>query len=219
MDNERLRVDYDIRKSFLFDLWLWKCGLQETNRYQKKVNFDSLIKSEWDSEFEYWFKRVVDYYQFGDSQVDTDTYFRSFVELMHNRLVMGAMRYGKLRDFERAHYDYMSGVIRYLGKYETTGNCELLVDVANYALIEYVRGSGVRVYDCPIVHLLRGSNSGLDDYIEAIGTAVALYLSKKEVIHLATIAALAMFAAMKKVHHEHHFEGSDNVELHCKLKL
>jgi len=132
---------------------------------------------------------------------------------------MGAFRYGKLHDFNRTHYDYMSGILRYLKKYEDTGNSEMLIDVANYALIESVRGTGEDNYDFPVVHLLVGVEADIEDYLEAIRYTVRVYQGTKAKIHLACIASFAMFAAMNKVHPKHHFEGTDNVELHCHIKV
>lgn len=61
----------------------------------------------------------------------------SFLELMHNRLIMGALRYGKLRELGKPQYDRVVSMVKRLKKYEETGNQEHLVDVANIALLEF----------------------------------------------------------------------------------
>ena len=59
-----------------------------------------------------------------------------FEQLMRNRLVMGAFRYG-LMVAKRRQYAYMAYLKHKLEVYQTTGNLEMLVDVANLALLEF----------------------------------------------------------------------------------
>jgi hypothetical protein len=66
---------------------------------------------------------------------------REFEQLMRNRLLMGAFRYGLFSD-QRAsgtHYDSVASAIAHLVKYIRTGNSEHLVDAANLCLVEFVR--------------------------------------------------------------------------------
>jgi hypothetical protein len=63
-----------------------------------------------------------------------------FEQLMRDRLVMGALRYGRLGVPGKPQYDRTADVIRRVKKYAATGNLEHLVDVANLALAEYVEG-------------------------------------------------------------------------------
>lgn len=95
---------------FLNNLWRWKCNLPE-NIANKPVNFDDLQKTEWNYDFE---------------------------KLMRNRLIMGAMRYGKIGEKNKPKYDRASSMIKRLNKYSETGNKEFLVDVANLCLLEFV---------------------------------------------------------------------------------
>lgn len=65
-----------------------------------------------------------------------------FISLMGNRLVMGALRYEpfhKKKD-KIPLYNLIKTAIKKLYEYEKTGNDEILVDVANYMLIEYKYG-------------------------------------------------------------------------------
>lgn len=63
-----------------------------------------------------------------------------FERLMRNRLLMGALRYGRLRAPGKPNYNRMPSIMRRLEKYEATGNLEHLVDIANLCLVEYVEG-------------------------------------------------------------------------------
>ena len=64
-----------------------------------------------------------------------------FITLMHNRLLMGRMRYGKMKNAggrgKKSSIDLLKERLR---RYELTGNMELLPDIANFALIEFVSG-------------------------------------------------------------------------------
>lgn len=108
-----------IQKDFLNNLWRWKCGLLEKEHSHKvvPVTLEELQKTEWSDEFE---------------------------RLMRNYLIMGGLRYGRLAHTEAAKkvkqkYDYMGEIIRRAKLYQETGNKELLVDIANSALIEFVQ--------------------------------------------------------------------------------
>lgn len=80
-------------------------------------SLESLRETEWDQEFE---------------------------RLMRNRLIMGAFRYGLLKDKHTHGYLLLDGMLRLIEQYRKTGNLEFMVDLANYALLEYVaqRGAG-----------------------------------------------------------------------------
>lgn len=81
------------------------------DRPAPKFTLDELAASEWSPEFE---------------------------RLMRNRLIMGALRYGKLGTPGKQVYDRLSSIRRRLMNYECSGNLELLVDIANLALCEFV---------------------------------------------------------------------------------
>lgn len=63
-----------------------------------------------------------------------------FEELMRNRLIMGAYRYGKLKAPGKPQFDRMAYAIRCLENFRQTGNLEHLVDAANLCLVEFVEG-------------------------------------------------------------------------------
>ena len=96
---------------FLNNLWRWKCGLPETEEANQVSSYDELKKTEWSEEFE---------------------------RLMRNRLIIGALRYGRLGAANKPQYDRINSMIKRLTKYQETGNKEFLVDVANICLLEFV---------------------------------------------------------------------------------
>lgn len=61
-----------------------------------------------------------------------------FEKFMRNRLVIGAFRYGKIG--HKPDYDYIGSLIKRAELYTETGNQEHLVDVANFAMLEFVDG-------------------------------------------------------------------------------
>lgn len=96
---------------FLNNLWRWKCGLPETEEANQVSSYEGLKESEWSEDFE---------------------------KLMRNRLIIGALRYGKIGAANKPQYDRVNSMIKRLTKYQETGNKEFLVDVANLCLLEFV---------------------------------------------------------------------------------
>ena len=101
------------RKFYLNNLWRWKCNLEEISEQNKEdiINVDELYQTEWSPEFEAY---------------------------MHNRLVMGAIRYGKINQNGKPKYDRTGTMHKKIDLYLHTGNKECLVDLANYAMVEYM---------------------------------------------------------------------------------
>lgn len=63
-----------------------------------------------------------------------------FEQLMRNRLVMGAFRYGTFEDKAKLRTDpwnLLEPVTSKVEKYQQTGNTEYLVDAANYLLLAF----------------------------------------------------------------------------------
>jgi hypothetical protein len=75
-------------------------------------SYEMLIKSEWSCEFE---------------------------KLMRNRLIQGAIRYGKIHEPAKPSFNNIGQAIKELSNYLEDGNMEHLVDAANLCLIEYER--------------------------------------------------------------------------------
>lgn len=103
-------IPITITQHYLNNLWKWKCNLDEDSN-QDIINFNDLIKTEWSIDFE---------------------------NLMRNRLLLGALRYGKIGIKNKPKYDRVESMIKRLTKYKETGNKEFLVDIANFCLLEFV---------------------------------------------------------------------------------
>lgn len=95
---------------FLKNLWLWKCEMKEISSDAEAISYEDLKESEWSVEFE---------------------------QLMRNRLILGAIRYGKLHAKNKPSYNRIESCFKRLEKYNQTGNKEFLVDVANLCLLEF----------------------------------------------------------------------------------
>ena len=63
-----------------------------------------------------------------------------FERLQRNRLIMGALRYGKLGAPGKPKYDRVASIQKRMDQYTKTGNLELLVDVANLCVCEFIEG-------------------------------------------------------------------------------
>jgi len=97
------------RDFFINNLWRKSAGLSEKEQ-GKPVNYEDLKISEWSEEFE---------------------------TLMRNRLILGALRYGRLKAPGKARYNRVESIIKRMRKYQETGNKEYLVDCANLCLLEF----------------------------------------------------------------------------------
>lgn len=64
-----------------------------------------------------------------------------FEQLMRNRLIVGAIRYQRFNHPDKPNYNRIGAIERKLKAYIESGNTELLVDIANYCLLEFVFGS------------------------------------------------------------------------------
>lgn len=61
-----------------------------------------------------------------------------FVDLMKQSMVMSHYKYGRVKDNYPHLSDAVSSLKQRLELYEKTGNSEYLVDVANFAMIEFM---------------------------------------------------------------------------------
>lgn len=64
-----------------------------------------------------------------------------FEELMKKAMIMSYYKYGAIRknhSKDDNHMDAVANLIKRLEKYKETGNTEFLVDVANFAMIEFM---------------------------------------------------------------------------------
>ncbi len=63
-----------------------------------------------------------------------------FEKLMRNRLIIGAFRYGKLNATGKKEWNRLDKILSDVQRYIETGNTEVLVDIANHALLEFEEG-------------------------------------------------------------------------------
>lgn len=74
-----------------------------------------------------------------EREIIETTWDESFLRYMRNRLLMGRLRYGT-KKFTKVRYNYTKSVADKIRLYEQTGNRELLVDIANYCMLEFRHG-------------------------------------------------------------------------------
>lgn len=65
-----------------------------------------------------------------------------FENLMRERLIQGAFRYGLLKASGKPDYDRTKSIEKRLALYRQDRNKEHLVDIANLCLCEFVEGDG-----------------------------------------------------------------------------
>jgi len=63
-----------------------------------------------------------------------------FEALMRHRLLQGGHRYGWLNAPDKPQYDRAEAIIKRAQEFQKSGNTELLVDIANFALCEFEEG-------------------------------------------------------------------------------
>ena len=93
---------------FFQNAWLWANDLPEK---QWAIDTDNIEQTEWSAEFE---------------------------TLMRHRLVMGALRYGKINGTNKPEYNRIVAIHKRMWEFVRSGNKELLVDIANFCLLEFV---------------------------------------------------------------------------------
>lgn len=94
-----------------------RCGLDKNgNAFKRRYlpSLEALQQSEWSANFE---------------------------GLCRARLIMGSIRYGLLNAPGKKQFDRVSDMIKRLQSYRQTGNDEILVDVANLAMLEFEEGA------------------------------------------------------------------------------
>ncbi len=125
---------------FILNLWKWKCGIEEDSFIPIEMHDEkSLAETEWSGEFE---------------------------QLMRNRLIFGAYRYGyRINDPKKPAYDRIGSAFLRLKKYQKTGNREHLVDVANMLLLEFEEGIH------PLSHFEAGDDTQHTKKLEPVITA------------------------------------------------
>lgn len=104
-----------IRQEFFENSWRENAGLLPRQRPENVEDLATLSETEWSKEFE---------------------------QLMRNRLIMGRFRYGRLHsslDLDAKLRRASRVLLSLVQEYKATGDIEMLVDLANFAMVEYVR--------------------------------------------------------------------------------
>lgn len=96
-------------------------------------------------------ERILPHEEFGVLQ--GTEWASDFEQLMRNRLIMGRFRYGPM-EYKVQHnpaWDLLGSVEKRLKLYRETGNLELLADIANLCLLEFInpsiKGAALRPVD------------------------------------------------------------------------
>lgn len=71
-----------------------------------------------------------------ESEYDMD-----FLQGMLDRMTVSFFKYGAVKDGYPSRLDALKSLQQRIEKYQQTGNTEFLVDVANFAMIEFMRPS------------------------------------------------------------------------------
>lgn len=74
-----------------------------------------------------------------EKEIDTKVWCHRFFDLMRNRLLMGRLRYGPMKS--KSTHNLVKAMKDKITLYEKTGNDELMVDVGNYAMLQFSRGT------------------------------------------------------------------------------
>lgn len=123
-------------RHFIDNLWRWKCGLpEEEEKPFEPIDIDKLANEQMSSRF---------------------------IELMTNRMALGTLRYGRWQDNKKngVKYDRVGSIRKRLQLFEETGNSEYLVDIANFAMIEF------EISDHPNLHFSPKDDDG--EHVERI---------------------------------------------------
>lgn len=177
----------------LRDRLLARAGCPNLPPAKPLPNLDELRRTQWSDEFErLWRERW-------GAPLDGQ-----FLDLMHNRLVMGALRYGLLGRPGKPAYDNVGSIRRRLAKYHEDGNLEHMVDTANIALVEYVEGKH------PNRHV---GETGLDPQYEdgalSISMLLSYYTNTGDVAWLVEVACAALTEWLFGAHPRRHFATGD----------
>jgi len=166
-------------------------GVVETPKY----DFLGLTRSEWSSVFEQHLTNTLTSYQFTSWPE-----YNQFITYMRNRLIIGAYKYDKMNQERGKYFNYVGNSIHRLSLYRRTGNQELLVDVANMALLEYVKGYGKEVLHLPI------KGTGLEEAFDHLEQ----YSRTGNKTHLILTAFNCVMEFVKGQHPNAHFTVSED---------
>ena len=103
-------------EDFLMDLWRDLAGLPEIGEKPLLPDLEEIRRTQWCPEFD---------------------------EYSLNRMVQGAFRYGLITTDESKGYDHLSSIPKRIEEYKKTGNPEVLFDIRNLCMLQYIHGGHV----------------------------------------------------------------------------
>jgi len=182
---------------------LIKAGI--TPKPNPALLYEKLAKSEWSVQFEQLMRNRLGPYAWSSK----------FEQLMRNRLIMGAFRYGLLGYHKKPQYDRIASALRRLEKYAEFGNLELLVDVANMCLVEFVEGKHpdrhwdvASAFKNDLFCIKNSTGIGTP----CIREALDCYTSTKDLEALVLAADWSMVEFVEENHTNSHWEAADDGE-------
>ena len=167
-------------------------------------SYPELVLTEWIPEFE---DGIREQQNVRPPDRDRAAQLDEFFQLMRNRLIFGAFRYGRMQDSSKGSFDCIGSILKRLALYREVGNDELLVDIANLALVEHrhSRHPGLH-YGAKDRLPARGSRL---DTIEACCAEFKKTGSKQLLIYIGDLAACEF---MWGSHSKKHFHFCDDCQ-------
>jgi len=114
--------DLDYSHAYAANLWRWVCGLPERDLHETHSHTMAEALTNWD---------------------------QRFIELMHNRMLLGIYRHGNYRDPGQPDYDRIGSALHRIALYVESGNGEHLVDAANLLMIDFSKRAHPRFHFQP----------------------------------------------------------------------
>lgn len=136
--------------------------------------------------------------------------YYEFFKLGRNRLIIGAMRYGRLKSKDKKQFNRTGSILRRLQIYQAEGNQELLVDIFNMALLEYEERPETKDlsnlnFGQPIIEDYTDIPLLCDDYSRELVST-----KERSVFRLVLIGYLCLKEFNEKTHPNAHFEAADD---------
>lgn len=114
LENDRDYLDYCRVKAGMEPVVGWT---EHIKRVAGKKSYHAMAVTEWSKEFE---------------------------SAMRARLLVGGLRYNLFEEMKHMKKDYLPSMRKRLEAYAQTGNTELLVDIANFAMCIFVQSGGIQ---------------------------------------------------------------------------
>jgi len=180
-------------------------SLMRNVRIQDHRSHYEVVRDEWSQECEALIRDCLRHLSGKYSKENSFYWSREFEVLMRNRLIQGGSRYGFLSAADKPQYERMREIFKRVDLYRRSGNVELLVDIANSGLLEFVEGDHWQKHVGSL-----SDNIGCLDRLEAICRMTDDYNETGNLMMLAVIAALAMIEFVEGEHSCRHLKKVDD---------